>query len=214
MPPACSCRSCFSSVDTTTGHACFGVNTIGIHRSPLWRFLPCAFKPFVSRSQAEADAWMLSPSPGAKRVRVGWPALDCFYPRATIGLARVLQGVQNGRDLAHARCPPKPSNTTCSKKVRMSTLVPVAWADGLRWSLPLQILVRSAATELWAWSTLMRLRDAVATPSLQAIAWPYKLKILSFQRVFNPPIAGVAWPVSLHQLSFGEIFDQPIIRVV
>ncbi|CAM9417233.1 unnamed protein product, partial [Hapterophycus canaliculatus] len=46
--------------------------------------------------------------------------------------------------------------------------------------------------------------------SVQAVAWPRRLKRLTFGWSFNRPIEGIAWPTSLKELKLGEAFNQKI----
>jgi len=106
-----------------------------------------------------------------------------------------------------------PPNTPISE-ARASSRLPIQRALRLTWALPLEVLVESAAVELWAWSRFVHLRGPVSSARLASVSWPQALVHLSFGDDFNQSIVGVVWPASLQQLSFGYVFNQPIVGVV
>jgi len=57
------------------------------------------------------------------------------------------------------------SNTRISK-VRLSSWVPVVRAVVLTWGLPVEVLVKRAATELWTWTEFLVLRGSVSLQSV------------------------------------------------
>lgn len=120
--------------------------------------------------------------------------------------------------------------------------VPPVCAMGLLWTLPTELLFRSAAKELWQYLKVLVLRNetsevdwlgsvnrgGVWPPRLQRLVldarwleqpiqrmvWPVDLLELEFGEWFNEPIVGVAWPDSVQRISFGEHFDRPIAQVL
>lgn len=132
---------------------------------------------------------------------------------------------------------PIKSQTRCnsySSKVRILSRVPVVRALILTWDLSLEVLIRTAAMELWSWTDCLHLRGASAslgsmvwprgltrlvldtalTMPVNAVVWPIHLQSLRFSNDFKKPIAGVVWPASLQQLSLGYVFNQPIVGAV
>eukprot|EP00752_Nemacystus_decipiens_P014937 g13296.t2 len=123
-----------------------------------------------------------------------------------------------------------------SKKARMVSRVPIVRALRLTWELPMDVLLRYAAAELWKWSESLSLvgevsesalksvvwpaalkeliLDAVLDIPLEAVPWPPALQHLGLGRRFDGSIAGIEWPSSLQRLSLGDIFNQPIAGVV
>eukprot|EP00903_Cladosiphon_okamuranus_P017884 g16457.t1 len=124
-----------------------------------------------------------------------------------------------------------------------SPRVPRVCAMCLLWTLPVGILLRSAAEELWQWLEVLVLRgvgfeagytelgslDGVVWPTslqklildvrrletpLQSMLWPAGLLTLEFGNLFNERIAGVAWPHSIKSIHFGNIFNQSLAGVV
>lgn len=63
-----------------------------------------------------------------------------------------------------------------SLKTRLSNRVPAVRALWLTWKLPMEVLVRDASPELWAWSEHLHLRGPVSAASLESLVWPRALE--------------------------------------
>ncbi|CAM9272911.1 unnamed protein product [Ectocarpus sp. 8 AP-2014] len=102
---------------------------------------------------------------------------------------------------------------TSSSKIRISGRVPVVRALRLTWALPMNVLLRRAAIELWDSSECLKLPGSLCTASLGAMVWPRGLTQLALCRVFYVPIQDVSWPIRLEVLALGK-FNQAIAGVV
>lgn len=82
----------------------------------------------------------------------------------------------------------------------------------LTWSLPFEVLVTRADTELMAWSCGLELRGKVRSDSMKSLVWPQgrkRLALIAEGRTL--PLEAMSCPLSLKVLSLGGCFNQPIV---
>ncbi|CAM9765425.1 unnamed protein product, partial [Ectocarpus sp. 4 AP-2014] len=109
--------------------------------------------------------------------------------------------------LAAADAPPPHPKRLCQ------TRVPRLQARRVMWNMPTAAELRNPIFAMKDMDFL-QLGDAFED-SLEAVAWPRRLKTLEFSRCspFNKPVDLVQWPVSLQRLTFGRRFNRPIEHV-
>lgn len=161
---------------------------------------PCLDAFAVALSQTcEGDRWYTS----TKELQLA--SLDfCHACRSVTTLSLTVNDAIPRRLLAAADAPLPNRKRLCPSRV------PRLRARRVWWGLPTAAELRKPTFSL-ADATEMYFDDDFAD-SLDGIAWPHRLKDVSFtgHSKFNRPLDKVTWPACLQKLTFGEGFNQPI----
>ena len=149
-------------------------------------------------------------------------ALVRVYAGAAAGVARDVRRLPGSTPTLQVLVyeeTPRTLNKTSGSEARLSSRVPVVRALRLIWALPMEVLVESATSELWARSEFVQLREprrAEPTPAstMSSVIWPQGLEHLVLDTRYTVPSEGVRWPPNLRRLTFGSLFNQPVVGVV